>query len=437
MTALFILFALGLVLLNAFFVATEFAIVKVRDTRIEELVERGVKRAQAVRAVLRDLNAYLSACQLGVTLASLGLGWLGEPAFAALVEPVLARSGVASPAAVRSVSLTFAFLTITFLHVVLGELAPKTLAIRRAEGVALFVSWPIRAFHAAFYPLIWVLNEAANLAIRGLGLSPLPQKDEAHSEEELRLILAGSHRSGAISATHARLLENALDFADRSVRQIMVPRGDIVFLDANRPYAENLAAAREGVHTRYPLCDGDVDRVVGVLNIKDLFLVPERGARSEDLRAIAREALFIPESLRLERALALFQKSHLHMAIVLDEYGGTSGIVTLEDVVEELTGEIQDEFDQEPPKVIALGEGRYSVDAALSVDEIEEKLGIPEELAPEGVDTIGGLAFDRLGRIARVGDTVEIGDRRIEVARVRGRRILRLLVYPPAPRRDG
>jgi CBS domain containing-hemolysin-like protein len=263
MNLLYILLALLLVVLNAFFVATEFAIIKVRRTRIEELVALGQRRAVAAREVLSDLDAYLSATQLGITLTSLGLGWIGEPAFARLFLPLFASLGSLSQVATHSAAVTVAFLLITFLHVVFGELAPKTFAIERAEAVALLVSGPIRWFRVAFNPLIWVLNGSANFAVRLMGLPPIQESDLAHSEEELRMILAVSHRSGVLSATHALLLENVLDFADRSVRQIMVPRGDIVSLDAHRSYAENLSVAREAGHTRYPLCDGDLDRVVG------------------------------------------------------------------------------------------------------------------------------------------------------------------------------
>jgi CBS domain containing-hemolysin-like protein len=428
MDLLYILLAVVLVVLNAFFVATEFAIVKVRRTRIDELVEQGHRRAVAAREVLAHLDAYLSATQLGITLTSLGLGWVGEPAFAHLLEPLFRSLGFLSPVATHTVAITLAFLVITFLHVVFGELAPKTLAIERAEAVALLVSRPIRAFRFVFHPLIVVLNGAAAFAVRMMGLPPISEADRAHSEEELRMILAVSHRSGVLSETHARLLENVMDFADRNVRQIMVPRGDIVFLDVNRSYAENLSIARENGHTRYPLCDGDLDRIVGVVHIKDLFLSPPVAVGDVDLRSIAREPLFLPESLELESVLAMFQKQRMHLGLVIDEYGGTSGIVSLEDVLEELTGEIQDEFDQEPAKVQPLPGGRVAVDASLPKDEIEE-LGIDED-ADEEVDTLGGLVLARLGRIARAGDTVEIGGRKVEVSRVRGRRILRLIVHP-------
>jgi CBS domain containing-hemolysin-like protein len=428
--AAYVLLALGLVLLNAFFVATEFAIVRIRKTRIDELVSRGVSRAKAAQEVIRNLNAYLSACQFGITLASLGLGWVGEPAFARLIEPLFAPLGAAATTATHSVALTLAFLLITLLHIVFGELAPKTLAIERTEPVALWVALPIRAFTSVFYPVIWALNETANLAVRAIGLEPLPEHGRAHSEEELRLILGSSLAGGMLSGGHARLLTRALDFPAQTVRQIMVPRADVVYLDlTGTPERIREVALRSG-HTRYPLCDGDLDRIVGVIHIKDLFLAAPQGGEPVDLSKLAREPLLVPESLQVGRLLELFRNSRRHLCIVIDEYGGTSGIATLEDVLEELTGEIQDEFDREVPKVQDLADGRLSVDATLPVGELQEVLGI--EVVDEEVDTLGGLVVARLGRLARVGDVVELDGRRIEVARVRGRRILRLTVHPPA-----
>lgn len=241
------------------------------------------------------------------------------------------------------------------------------------------------------------------------------------------MILSVSQRSGALPEAHAELLENALDFSERTVRQIMVPRADIVWLDARRSYEENVAVVRESAHTRYPLCDGDVDHVVGILNLKDLFL-EQPGAH---LRNLARKPLFVPESVSIDRVLREFQRSRTHQAVVIDEYGGTSGVVTIEDVLEELIGEIQDEFDEEAPKVQDLGGGRLSVDASVPADEIAETLGIHDD-ADEEVDTLGGLVLARLGRIARPGDVVILGSRRVEVSRVRGRRIVRLIVHPEA-----
>ncbi len=427
---LYVFVALALVALNAFFVATEFAIVKVRGTRIEELVSNGVARASATQDVIENLNPYLSACQLGITLASLGLGWVGEPAFAHLIEPLFGFLGEKSWIAAHTLAVIIAFVLITLLHVVLGELVPKALAIDYPERTALWVAWPIRLFYRMFYPFIWSMNELSMVIIRMMGLQPKGDEARVHTGEEIRLIFARSRHGGVLSEEHARLLSRALDFADHTVRQIIVPRSEIVFLDVNQPYVEILKTARESGHTRYPLCDGDLDRVLGILHIKDVFVHSDATTRIADLRALAREPLLVPETLPVEQLLNLFRRERRHMAIVLDEYGGTTGMVTLEDVIEEITGEIQDEFDTEEPKVQRLPGGRLSVDATLPVDEIEKHLGIADPLEDEEVDTLGGLVFTRLGRIPQVGDTVSIGDRKVEVERIEGRRILRLLVHP-------
>lgn len=429
MDLLYILIASTLVVLNAFFVATEFAIVRVRETRISELVSRGVKRAAATRVVLHNLNTFISACQLGITLTSLGLGWVGEPAFAKLFEPLFENFGQGKTLASHTAAMTSAFVLISFLHIVFGELIPKSIAIVHSEATALLVAWPIRLFNGVFYPFIWCLNGMANGSVRLLGIAPPSKASLAHSEEELRIILSVSQKSGVLTESHARLLENALDFADRTVRQIMVPRGDVVYLDVNRSYASNLGEARASGHTRYPLCDGDLDRVLGIVHIKDLFLTPPLLGENVDLRSIAREPLLFPESLQIEQVLARFQKQRVHLGIVIDEYGGTSGLVAIEDVLEELTGEIQDEFDEEAPKVQRFADGRFVVDASLPLNEIEEQLGIHEEIKEE-IDTLGGLVLTRLGRIARVGDKVDLGGRTVEVTRVRGSRILRVTILP-------
>lgn len=424
-----ILLAVAFVAVNAFFVAAEFALVRVRATRIEELVEQGVRRAVATRDVLRHLDAYISACQLGITLSSLALGWVGEPAFARLLEPLFAWAGPARVGAAHSGAIAASFMVITFLHVVFGELAPKSVAIVHAEKTALAVAWPMKAFRFVFYPLIALMNSSANLFVRLLGIPPPEVASLAHSEAELRMILAVSRKSGMLSEAHARLLSNALDFADRTVRQIMVPRGDVIFLDLAEAPADNLRRARDAGHTRYPLCEHGVENIVGIVNIKDLFRAAGTPAPPGDLRAIAREPLFIPDTVRIDKVLSLFQKRRMHLGIVVDEYGGTAGIVTLEDVLEELIGEIQDEHDQESPKIQPQADGRLLVDAALSLDAMEQGLGIVDD-SGEDVETMGGLVLARLGRLARTGDVVTIGGRRIEVARVRGRRIVRLLVDP-------
>jgi CBS domain containing-hemolysin-like protein len=432
MDALLVGLALVIVAINAFFVAAEYSIIRVRTTRIEDLVQRGVRRASAVRDVLRHLDAAISACQLGITLTSLGLGWIGEPAFAHLLEPLFDWAGRFRVGAAHTVAMILAFLVITFLHVVLGELVPKTVAIAHAESTALAVSWPLRVFRLAFYPLIAFMNGSANLVVKAIGLTPPTEASLAHSEAELRMILAVSLKSGALSEAHGRLLSAALDFPDRAVRQIMVPRGDVLWLDVNRSYAENVARAREFGHTRIPLCDGTIDRVIGIVHIKDLFVQPPPSTGAPSLASLARRPLFVPENAKIQQALTLFQRQKFHLGIVVDEYGGTAGLVTVEDILEELIGEIQDEFDQETPKIQAEADGRLLVDASVTIAELEAATAA-HDIVDEDVDTVGGLVLARLGRIARVGDSVRYGDRRLEVVRVRGRRILRVAVSVPAP----
>jgi CBS domain containing-hemolysin-like protein len=425
-----IVVALAVVAINAFFVAAEFAIVRVRVTRVEELVQRGVRRAAAAREVLRNLDAMISACQLGITLASLALGWIGEPAFAHLLEPMFFWMGRFGTGASHTVAIVASFLLITFLHVVVGELVPKTVAISHAESTALAVSWPLRLFRFLFYPLIAIMNRSANVLVRAMRLTPPTEASLAHSEAELRMILAVSRKSGVLSESHGRLLANALDFADRAVRQIMVPRADVLWLDLNRSYAENAARAREFGHTRLPLCDGTIDQVVGIVHLKDLFIAPKPSVGAPELRTLARPPLYVPENAKIQQALALFQRQKFHLGIVVDEYGGTAGLVTLEDILEELIGEIQDEFDQEAPKVQTQPDGRLMLDAALTIAELTTATSVHEAI-DEDVDTIGGLVQARLGRLARIGDSIPFGDRTLEVVRVKGRRILRVAVSQP------
>jgi CBS domain containing-hemolysin-like protein len=400
-------------------------------TRIEDLVQRGVRRAAAAREVLRNLDAMISACQLGITLASLALGWIGEPAFAHLLEPCFAWMGRFGTGAAHTVAIVASFLLITFLHVVVGELVPKTVAIGHAEATALAVSWPLRGFRFLFYPLIAFMNGTANVIVAAMRITPPTEESLAHSEAELRMILAVSRKSGVLSEAHGRLLANALDFADRAVRQIMVPRADVLWLDFNRSYAENSARAREFGHTRLPLCDGTIDHVVGVVHLKDLFIAPPPSAGAPNLQALARPPLYVPENAKIQHALALFQRQRVHLGIVVDEYGGTAGLVTLEDVLEELIGDIQDEFDQETPRVQTRPDGRLMLDASLTIAELESATGLHEDV-DEDVDTIGGLVQARLGRLARVGDAIPFGGRILEVVRVRGRRILRVAISKPA-----
>ncbi len=399
--------AFFLVFLNGFFVNAEFAIVKVRETRVRQMMRKGNRRARRAHKIIGKLDEYLSATQLGITLASLGLGWIGEPAFARLFEPWLLSAGIASPAVTHTLAAGCAFALITFLHIVLGELAPKSLAIQKPEGSALWTAAPLDYFYRLSYPFIWALNGTANLALRGIGIQPTTESELAHTEEELRLLLTHSHEHGILDRSKKRLLEQVFEFAERSVRQVMVPSVEVKYLDAQKSLAENLETARTERHTRYPLCDGSLDRVLGLIHVKDLFQ-NEHAPGSAPLDSIKRPVHFVPENKGIQSLLADFRKNRVHMAIVVDEFGSTLGIVTLEDVLEELVGEIQDEFDSiAPPRMIRkTEEGHYLVHgrALLALLETELKL----EIEDEENDTIAGHLMMQLGRTAEVGDEVTV-----------------------------
>src|SRR5262245_11859914 len=338
-----------LILANAFFVAAEFAIVKVRGAHIDDLARRGSPLAQVARRIIHNLDASLAAAQLGVTFASLGLGWVGEPAVAKVVEPLLAVVCIWSPAVIHGVSFAVAFACITGLHILVGEQMPKFLGIRHSQEVALWTSLPFLLFSWCFYPVLWLLNACANGLLRFFGFRDASTQELAHSEEELRMILSESQRHGALSAGKVNLLENVLDLAGRTALEVMVPRPDIDYLSLSRNWKENLETIYRTGHTRYPLCETDIDHVIGMVHIKDIFLQRIEIKTPADLLKIKREVLFVPESRPVEALQQDFQQRRLHMAMVVDEYGSTTGLVTLEDVLEELVGEIQDEFDAEPP----------------------------------------------------------------------------------------
>ena len=431
MTAgIYLILAIFLIFLNAFFVTAEFAIVKVRATRVQELAQEGARGTAAAQEALRNLDSYLSATQLGITLASLGLGWIGEPAFARVIGPAFEALGIWSPAIVHSVALTAAFAVITFLHIVLGELAPKTVAIRYPEVAVLTVAPPLRLFHRLFYPALRLLDVSSRTFLRLFGVVPTTQRELGHSEEELRILLAESHRSGTLSASKRKLLENVFDYTRRSAKHIMVPRAEIVYLSLQHPLVESLEVIRQSQHTRYPLCESDIDHVLGMIHAKDLFGPSEGLREAADLLKVKREILFVPETRPLELLQRDFQQRRVHMAVVVDEYGGTSGLVTLEDILEEIVGEIQDEFDAEPPKMEATPEG-YLVDGLALLEDIAERLGIT--LAHHESNTLGGFVIARLGRIARLGDLVMLNSYDVKVIEMKGRRVSKLLLTAHSP----
>ncbi|MBO8164966.1 MAG: HlyC/CorC family transporter [Brevibacillus sp.] len=410
-----------LVFFNGFFVATEFAVVKVRESRIAQLVAEGNPKARHVDRLIRNLDAYLSACQLGITLASLGLGWLGEPAVADLLTPVFVYFGIAE-SWTHTISFIIAFSIITFLHIVLGELAPKSLAIQRSEWVSLQVARPIQWFYKVMYPFIAFLNWAAARFLALFGISPVSEQEAAHTEDEIRILVTQSHKSGLIDQTELMLVDNIFDFSETMAREIMVPRTDMMVLNLRDPYEVNKEVARTGRFTRYPVVDGDKDHVVGTLHIKDL-LSNVLAEDEQSLEEIMRPVLTAPETISISRLLTMMQKQHNQMAILIDEYGGTAGLVTIEDIMEEIVGDIQDEFDDERPEV-ERKDDVYSFDGRMLLEEVNDYLGLSLDGAE--VDTLAGWIYMQIDHPPKVGDSVTADGYRFKVEEVDHYRIIRV-----------
>lgn len=413
----------ALVLLNAFFVAAEFALVKIRASQLDALAAEGNQRAAFTKQVKRHLDAYLSACQLGITLASLGLGWLGEPFLARMLQPIFAVAGIGSSAVIKSISFALAFSLITFFHIVLGEQAPKILAIRKVTAAALFVSAPLRLFYAIFKPAIWFLNASSNwILLYIFHVEPASEGELVHSEEELRLLVEQSAKSAEVSPLGRELVFNVLDLRDRVVRDIMTPRGEIVYLDLEDDFETNLKKAIESRHTRFPLCRENLDHTAGLVHIKELLLLVREP--KPDLLQIKRELIPLPEMMPLEKLLKLFLSKHAHLAMVVDEFGGTVGMVTLENVLEELVGDIQDEFDTEKEEFRKINETEFAVAGSLGLYELNDATGL--ELESADVSTVGGYVTHLLGHLPKQGEQVKIDNYRVTVSQTDGRRVEQL-----------
>lgn len=392
-----------LLLLNGFFVATEFAIVKVRDTQLVGL--RG-PRISAARHATTHLDAYLSACQLGITIASLALGWLGEPAVARLlVEPLLGRFLV-SPDAIVGVSFAIAFAVITALHIVVGELAPKTLAIRRPRATTLWVSLPIRAFRKLFAPFIWVLNGSANVLLRLVGVQPLSTSEEEHTVEELKVLLARVPARERTKKRSAEVASRVFALHDLTVRDIMVPRDRMVLLDIRRPFQENLRVVEEHPYTRYPLADGGPDSILGFVHMRDVLAAPKREGEAR-IADLIREVHVLPNSQPVSRSLFEMLEKRKPMAIVVNEFGFNVGLLTLEDIFEELVGDIPSEFERADSRLRVLAPGHYLVDATMPLHELQVLLREPLEQAQ--ASTLAGLLNEAFGRIPSPGDKIQVG----------------------------
>jgi CBS domain containing-hemolysin-like protein len=412
------------VFLNGFFVAAEFAIVKVRSTQIDSLIAKKHRRAKIAKELVTHLDAYLSATQLGITMASLALGWIGEPFVATMLRPPLQRMGIEDPALVQAISFGVAFSLITFLHIVLGELAPKSLAIQKALRTTIAVSYPLKLFYIVFKPIIWSLNSLANAILHALGLTAVSETELMHSEEELRLLLAQEKH---VSPTSKTIVLNAMDFRRKQARHVMVPRPEIVALPLLAPVAKNIETMRSNKFSRYPVYKGSLDNIVGIVHTKDIFKHDRHLKPDFSLESVVRDAVFLPETASLEQALETLLQKKTHMALLADEYGGTAGLVTLEDILEELVGTIQDEFDRETPEISRVGENEYIIDAAVTTNDVERLLN--QELSPKDILSIGAFLLERLGHIPQKGETLrvdgteftieEINDRVVEKVRVK------------------
>ena len=420
-----LLLVIFLIAMNGFFVAAEFACVKIRPSRLETLIQEGSRQAKYAKKLTDHLDASLSVTQLGITLASLGLGWVGEPAVATLILPITHAIGLDDVIG-HTISLALAFSIITGLHIVLGELTPKTMAIQNVEKTMLSVALPMLVFHRVMYPFVWLLNHVANWVAHRMGFHTASEGDDAHTEEEIRLLMEESHRQGLIDDTEVDFVDNVFDFTDLNVREIMTPRTDMVCLYLEDTMDENLHTILEEQLTRYPICHEDKDHIVGFLHVKDLMRVMAEG-RKPNLRRLARKALIVPESMDVSVLLKTMQKQRSQMAIVVDEYGGTAGMVTIEDIVEEIVGDIQDEFDEERPTAERRGKRIFSVDAKMLLEELEDILEI--DIEDEDVDTVGGWLYDQIGQTPRVGQMAAAGGNLFYVEEVDGVRITRVLIH--------
>ncbi|EHQ88530.1 hemolysin family protein [Desulfosporosinus youngiae] len=428
-----ILIAFLLVGLNGFFVAAEFSLVKVRKTRLAELAENGSSRAQTALDVTSHLDAYLSACQLGITLASLGLGWIGEPAIASLIEPLFAGIAGWNSIYTHTISITIAFSIISLLHIVLGELVPKSLAIQKSESTALATAGFLKAFYWICYPVIRALNGLANLVLRLLRIEPANEADLSHSEEELRMLVDASQKHGYLDKLEGKLLDNVFEFSDRNASEVMVPRQDMVCLFIQDDFEEILEVIKKHGHTRYLLCDDDKDNVLGLVHMRDIIRLQEQSG-AKDITQIKRDILAVPEGMPISHLVQRMRSQRTHMAVVVDEFGGSAGLVTLEDMLEELVGEIYDEFEMEQPPIQRLAENEYVLNGRVLMEEVSEMLDI--QLEEETVTTIGGYVFSRLGRKPVKGDVIYFEGIQFEVMEVMGFRITKVKVLrkPPEPK---
>ena len=413
-----------LIAMNGFFVAAEFCCVKMRSSRLETLIQEGNKRAKYAKKLTDELDESLSVTQLGITLASLGLGWIGEPFVAQLILPITHSIGLTDTLG-HTISLAIAFTIITSMHIILGELTPKSMAISNTEKILLAIALPMLIFWKIFYPFVWLLNSTANFVSHHLGFNVNGEGEVAHNPEEIRLLMEESHKQGLVDDTEIDFVDNVFDFTELNVREIMVPRTDMICIYLNKSYEENLKIILEEQMTRYPICIEDKDHIIGFLHVKD-FLNSIISGKKISLRNLARKVFVVPESMDVSVLLKSMQKNRSQLAIVVDEYGGTAGMVTIEDIIEEIVGDIQDEFDEERPTIEQRGKNIFSLDAKMSLEDLKDELNI--EIQDDDVDTIGGWLYDRLGGEPQIGQQSSYEGNIFSVEEVDGLRITRVLV---------
>ncbi|MBK5108656.1 MAG: HlyC/CorC family transporter [Anaerolineales bacterium] len=415
-----------LVLLNGFFVAAEFSLVSVRQTRITELVESGNAKAKTVQQALKNPDRVIAATQLGITLASLGLGWIGEPALSHLIEPLLDLFPAdLRPGLSHSLSSGLAFAIITFLHVVVGELAPKSIALQDPENTSMVVAAPTLWSERLFKPFIWALNGTGNALLRLVGVKPASGHELVHSVEELKMLVTASTKEGVVAEQESELLHAIFDFGDLLVRQVMIPRTEIIAVEADLPLTEILPLITESTYTKIPVYDDDLDNLLGIIHVKDLLrMMQEPDWQNSTVRSLVREPLYVPETLLVSALLRELRDNRQHIAIILDEFGGTAGLVTLEDLMEEIVGEVSDPFDTFTPEIEALEDGSYMIDGMCLMEDVNHALDL--DLHDPAYDTIAGYTLGKLGRIPKVKDKIDSEEVTIEVEAMDGMRIDRL-----------
>lgn len=420
---------------NGFFVASEFAMVKVRKTRIEQLVNEGNFNAKLAMEALKDLDKFIAAVQLGVTISSIGLGWVGEGTLARIIEPLFVfLPGISKTVATHTASVSIAFALITFFHVVIGELIPKSIALEYTEKTALWVARPMQFLTFIFNPFIWLLNGFGNMVLKMLNIPHSHKGSLVHSTEELDMLVNASYDGGVLNETEKDMLHNVFKFSDLTAKQVMIPRTDMVCIPIDMPMEELYKLAAENQYTRYPVYEEDIDHITGLVHVKDLYSLSIKDETCP-IEKIQRNILLVPETMTMDNLVLEFKKRKGQMAIVVDEFGGTSGLITLEDVLEEIFGEVQDEFDEEEESDIKeIAPNTYIANSIMRVDEFAEYFSIDEnEIDDEDIDTIGGLVLKILGRLAEVNDTVKLHDLTFIVKELDGARITKLEILKDEP----